>query len=120
DRELRSQLRQLRAGYAAPYRSAGRSAVARVAPRYAGRKRGRRRKHDGELCGAPHLFRGARDGARQRRLEHRRSLQLEGVKACLLRAPAPLSTNPLAMAEILTPEPLGDQILVRVKACGVC
>jgi len=42
------------------------------------------------------------------------------VKVCLLRAPAPLSTNPLAMAEIPTPEPLGDQILVRVKACGVC
>jgi propanol-preferring alcohol dehydrogenase len=42
------------------------------------------------------------------------------VKACLLRAPAPVSTNPLAMADIPTPEPLGDQVLVRVKACGVC
>ncbi len=42
------------------------------------------------------------------------------MKACLLRAPAPVSTNPLALAEIPTPEPVGDQVLVRVSACGVC
>ena len=42
------------------------------------------------------------------------------MKACVLRTPAPVNTNPLAMADIPTPEPSGDQILVRVKACGVC
>jgi propanol-preferring alcohol dehydrogenase len=31
-----------------------------------------------------------------------------------------LSTNPLAMADVPRPEPSDDQILVRVKACGVC
>jgi alcohol dehydrogenase, propanol-preferring len=45
---------------------------------------------------------------------------LERVKACLLRAPAPVSTNPLALSEVPTPKPAVDQVLVRVSACGVC
>ena len=42
------------------------------------------------------------------------------MKACLLRAPAPVSTNPLALLEVPTPQPSGDRVLVRVSACGVC
>ena len=42
------------------------------------------------------------------------------MKACLLRAPAPVSTNPLALAEVEPPEPAAGQVLVRVNACGVC
>jgi alcohol dehydrogenase, propanol-preferring len=42
------------------------------------------------------------------------------VKACLLRAPAPVSTNPLALWDVPTPRPSAGQVLVRVSACGVC
>jgi len=42
------------------------------------------------------------------------------MKACLLRAPAPVSTNPLALAEVHKPEPAAGRVLVRVSACGVC
>lgn len=42
------------------------------------------------------------------------------MKACLLRTPAPIEKHPLEFAEIPTPVPRGDEILVRVRACGVC
>jgi propanol-preferring alcohol dehydrogenase len=42
------------------------------------------------------------------------------VKACLLRAPAPVKTNPLEMAEVAKPVPAAGEVLVRVSACGVC
>lgn len=42
------------------------------------------------------------------------------MKACLLRLPAPVETHPLDCAELPEPQPLGDQVLVRVRACGVC
>ena len=42
------------------------------------------------------------------------------MKACLLRTPAPVSTNPLALSEVPTPRPSAGQVLVRVSACGVC
>jgi len=42
------------------------------------------------------------------------------MKACLLHAPAPVASHPLVLSEIPTPEPQGDQVLVRVHACGVC
>lgn len=42
------------------------------------------------------------------------------MKACLLRTPAPIEKNPLEFAEIPTPAPQGDEVLVHVRACGVC
>jgi propanol-preferring alcohol dehydrogenase len=42
------------------------------------------------------------------------------MKACLLRSPAPVETNPLDFTDVPEPEPAGDQVLVRVAACGVC
>src|SRR5579859_7507260 len=42
------------------------------------------------------------------------------MKACLLHAPAPVASHPLVLSEIPTPEPQGDQVLLRVHACGVC
>ena len=42
------------------------------------------------------------------------------MKACLLRTPARIEKNPLEFAEIPTPAPCGDEVLVRVRACGVC
>jgi propanol-preferring alcohol dehydrogenase len=45
---------------------------------------------------------------------------LERLKACLLRAPAPVKTNPLELAEVVKPVPAAGEVLVRVNACGVC
>ena len=42
------------------------------------------------------------------------------MKACLLRAPADIRTNPLVYAEVPDPKPGRGEVLVRVKACGVC
>jgi propanol-preferring alcohol dehydrogenase len=42
------------------------------------------------------------------------------MKACLLRTPAHVEKNPLEFAEITAPTPHGDEVLVRVRACGVC
>jgi alcohol dehydrogenase, propanol-preferring len=42
------------------------------------------------------------------------------MKACLLRSPAPIERNPLEFADVPVPQPAEDQVLVRVKACGVC
>jgi propanol-preferring alcohol dehydrogenase len=42
------------------------------------------------------------------------------MKACVLRSPAPVETNPLELIEVPTPEPIGDQLLIKVHACGVC
>ncbi|MEJ2008591.1 MAG: zinc-dependent alcohol dehydrogenase family protein [Acidobacteriota bacterium] len=42
------------------------------------------------------------------------------MKACVLNSTAKIETNPLAMSDVSVPEPQGDQILVRVSACGVC
>src|SRR5438132_12106112 len=44
----------------------------------------------------------------------------EGMKACLLQAPAPIETNPLHFTEVAVPRPGPGEILVRVHACGVC
>lgn len=42
------------------------------------------------------------------------------MKACLLRAPARIETNPLEFTDVAVPEPAKDEVLVRVQACGVC
>ncbi|HWB86871.1 MAG TPA: zinc-dependent alcohol dehydrogenase family protein [Bryobacteraceae bacterium] len=42
------------------------------------------------------------------------------MKACVLAAPAPVETNPLRMADVPKPSPSGNQVLIRVHACGVC
>jgi propanol-preferring alcohol dehydrogenase len=42
------------------------------------------------------------------------------MKACLLRVPAPVETNPLEFTDVPLPEPGEGEILVRVRMCGVC
>ena len=42
------------------------------------------------------------------------------MKACLLRAPAAVETNPLKYGEVAAPQPKSGEVLVRVHACGVC
>jgi alcohol dehydrogenase, propanol-preferring len=42
------------------------------------------------------------------------------VKACILRRPAPVETNPLEYVDVAKPAPSGAQVLVRVNACAVC
>ncbi len=42
------------------------------------------------------------------------------MKACLLYSVAPVETSPLDFTDAPVPQPTGDQVLVRVHACGVC
>jgi len=42
------------------------------------------------------------------------------MKACVLVSPAPIESNPLRMVDLPKPHPEGNQVLVRVHACGVC
>ena len=42
------------------------------------------------------------------------------MKACLLRAPAAMETNPLEYGEVAAPQPRSGEVLVRVRTCGVC
>jgi propanol-preferring alcohol dehydrogenase len=42
------------------------------------------------------------------------------MKACLLRFPAAVETNPLEFLDVATPQPEEGELLVRVHACGVC
>jgi len=42
------------------------------------------------------------------------------MKACLLHSPARVETNPLEFTALPDPVVQGDQVLVRVAACGVC
>jgi propanol-preferring alcohol dehydrogenase len=42
------------------------------------------------------------------------------MKACLLYSVGPIESNPLRFLEAPDPKVSGDQILVRVTACGVC
>jgi propanol-preferring alcohol dehydrogenase len=42
------------------------------------------------------------------------------MKACLLRAPAAIETNPLKYEDVVTPLPKSGEVMVRVRACGVC
>ena len=42
------------------------------------------------------------------------------MKACLLRSPAPVETNPLEYTDVPDPSRAPEEVLVRVKVCGVC
>jgi len=42
------------------------------------------------------------------------------MKACLLRTPAKIETNPLQFTEVETPRPGPGEVRVRVHVCGVC
>jgi len=42
------------------------------------------------------------------------------MKACLLHAPAAIETSPLEYTEVATPQPKSGEVLIRVRACGVC
>jgi len=42
------------------------------------------------------------------------------MKACILKSPARIETNPLEYVDVPRPEPGPGQVLVRVHACGVC
>lgn len=42
------------------------------------------------------------------------------MKACALHSPASVETNPLIYEQTPNPEPRDDEVLVRVRACGVC
>jgi propanol-preferring alcohol dehydrogenase len=42
------------------------------------------------------------------------------MKAAVLAKPAPIIDKPLQVEDVSTPEPLSSQVLLRVRACGVC
>jgi len=42
------------------------------------------------------------------------------MKAAVLSTPAPISSSPLEIEDVPTPEPKPGHVLVRVRACGVC
>src|SRR5438067_1159761 len=42
------------------------------------------------------------------------------MKACTLLAPAPIDTSPLAYVDVPVPEPATDEVLIKVRACGMC
>src|SRR5271170_6955437 len=42
------------------------------------------------------------------------------MKACLLRAPAPVESNPLEYGDASDPRPGKGEVLLRVKKCSVC
>ena len=42
------------------------------------------------------------------------------MRACLLDSPASVESGPLRVAEVADPRPSGNQVLIRVRACGVC
>ncbi len=45
---------------------------------------------------------------------------IKAVKACVLDRPAPVETSPLQFMEAARPIPGQGEVLVRVRACGVC
>src|ERR1041384_5142271 len=42
------------------------------------------------------------------------------MKACLLPTPAPVAAKPLVYTDVPAPEPAADEVLVKVRACGMC
>ncbi len=42
------------------------------------------------------------------------------MKACLLTAPGPIEASPLIWSEVTCPQPIKNEVLIRIHACGVC
>lgn len=42
------------------------------------------------------------------------------MKAWLLNKPAPVNTCPLRIADVTTPVPSDDEVLIQIHACGIC
>jgi len=42
------------------------------------------------------------------------------MKACVLRSPAPIESNPLSVEDAPKPGPGPGEVLIRVRACGIC
>lgn len=42
------------------------------------------------------------------------------MKACILNKPASIGSNPLVYSDFPDPEPRNDEVLIRVRCCGVC
>jgi propanol-preferring alcohol dehydrogenase len=42
------------------------------------------------------------------------------MKACVLRSPAKVETDPLEFTDVAVPEPSEGEVLIRVHSCGVC
>jgi propanol-preferring alcohol dehydrogenase len=53
-------------------------------------------------------------------MRHGCGRRIRVMKACVLREPAPVESAPLEWKEVSTPEPGPGEVLIRVRACGVC
>jgi propanol-preferring alcohol dehydrogenase len=42
------------------------------------------------------------------------------MRACVLPARGPIESNPLVVSSVATPDPQDGEVLVRIRACGVC
>jgi propanol-preferring alcohol dehydrogenase len=42
------------------------------------------------------------------------------MKACVLRQARPIAERPLSFEELADPVPRADEVLIRVRACGIC
>lgn len=42
------------------------------------------------------------------------------MKACLLPSPGPMEASPLVYRDVPNRKPVGSEVLVRVRACGIC
>src|SRR2546430_16422952 len=42
------------------------------------------------------------------------------MRAARLHTPAPIETRPLVLEEVAVPEPGPGEVLIRVRACGIC
>ena len=42
------------------------------------------------------------------------------MRAMVLREAKPIEENPLEMMEVPQPSPGPDEVLIRIRACGVC
>ena len=42
------------------------------------------------------------------------------MKAAVLNSPGSIASHPLTIGEVARPEPGAGQLLLRVRACGVC